>query len=210
MRALIGGILLLVSFQAFASGPDRVDAPEDAKVLGNYQHLDPNHWVPTDLLETAVTYFDKNKSRFRNQLYISVINFRPRSDEYRFFLVNMQTGEVERFHTSHGNGSVEADPAFAVKFGNVPGSNMTSLGFARTGEVYVGSLQRSLRMDGLSETNSNMRSRAIVIHGSDQMHEANVIQGVSGGCVMFDFAVRDGIIDKIRDGSLIYAGLSPQ
>ena len=195
------------TLQEFAQAAAQVELADPAQVMAKYKHLDPLHFVPADLLQTAVIYFDANRVKFKNQNVISVVDFRPRSDEYRFFMIHMKDGSVERLHTSHGNGSVDGDPAFAVKFGNVPESNMSSLGFARTAEVYTGSLGRSLFFDGLSATNSNVRRRGIIIHGSDQMHETNVIQGVSGGCLMFDLKIRDYVIDQLKGGSLIYAGL---
>ena len=182
-------------------------AVDPAQVMAKYKNLDPQHLVPQDLLQTTLVYFDANRAKFKNQNVISVVDFRPKSDRYRFFMIHLKDGSVERFHTSHGNGSVDGDPAFATKFGNVPESNMSSLGFARTAEVYTGSLGRSLFFDGLSVTNSKVRERGIIIHGSDQMHEADVVQGLSGGCLMFDLKIRDYVIDQLKGGSLIYAGL---
>ena len=140
-------------------------------ILAQYAHLDPTGIVPSDLLRDAVVYFDANKSRFRNQAYITVVDFKPRSDSYRFFLVNMETGSVERYHTTHGLGSDKNEDGWAEIFGNVINSGKTSLGFARTAEVYVGKFRRSLRLDGLSSTNSNIRERAIVFHGWDNANK---------------------------------------
>ncbi len=196
---------LISASMASATAPLDLDSQE---VLNRYDYLDPNHFVPTDLLQKAVLYFDSNKRRFNNQNYITVVDYRPSSVEYRLFVISLQNGSVERFHTSHGNGSVDGDPAYAVKFGNRGGSNMSSLGFAKINQVYTGSLGRSVRLDGLSSTNSNIRRRGIVLHGSDAVHEAPVVQGVSGGCIMLDLAVRDAVIDKLRGGSLLLVDVS--
>jgi hypothetical protein len=178
------------------------------KVLDKYSYLDPKHWVPTDLLSKAVTYFDANKAKFPNQNYIGIVDFKPRSDHYRFYLINMTTGEVERFHTTHGIHSDMNKDGYAEQFGNVINSGRSSLGYIRTAEVYVGHYKRAVRLDGLSATNSNIRARAVILHGWDKVHEANVIQGLSWGCITLDWAVKDAVIDKLKEGALMYVGVS--
>lgn len=185
-----------------------ISAADRKAILANYQHLDPNKMVPTDLLETTVIYFDQNKTRFANQAYIVVVDFKPRSDAYRFFLIDMASGAVERYHTTHGINSDKNKNGWAESFGNVNGSGKSSLGFVRTAEVYSGKFKRSLRLDGLSTTNSNIRQRAVVFHGWDKVHEENVIQGLSWGCITIDWNFKDAILDKIKEGSLMYVGVS--
>lgn len=193
---------------AGAVDPKTFNKSTQDEILARYQHLDPNNWVPSDLLKDAVLYFDANKERFPNQAYITVIDFKPRSDNYRFFLIDMATGEVERYRTTHGIGSDKNNDGFAESFGNVINSGKSSLGFIRTAEVYYGKYKRSLRLDGLSSTNSNVRARAIVYHGWDKVKEAPVIQGLSWGCPTIDWQYKDAILDKIKEGSLFYIGVS--
>jgi hypothetical protein len=183
--------------------------PEE-KSLPNktYSHLDPKHYVPADLLATAVVYFDANKGKFSNQNYITIVDFAPRSDKYRFFLVNMKNGDVERYHTSHGMGSDANSDGIAESFGNVDGSNKSSLGYVRTAEVYSGLFGPSVRLDGLSSTNSNMRGRAVVFHGWEGVKEADVVQYMSRGCITLDFKFKDAVLEKIKAGSLMYVGVS--
>lgn len=178
------------------------------RTLADYNHLDPNREVPQDLLRDAVAYFDANKQRFPNQSYITIVDFKKRSDKSRFYLVNMSTGAVEKYHTTHGIHSDKNEDGIAESFGNVPNSGKSSLGFVRTAEVYEGKFKRSVRLDGLSTTNSNIRDRAIVFHGWDKVREANVIQGLSWGCITLDWTVKDGVLDKIKEGSLMYVGVS--
>ncbi len=177
-------------------------------VMANYSYLDPDQLVPKDLLATALVYFDANQMRFSNRRYISIVDFTPRSDAHRFFLVDLQTGEVEQYHTTHGIGSDRNRDGFAESFGNVIDSGKSSLGFIRTGEIYWGKFKRSVRLDGLSSTNSNIRRRAIVFHGWDNVHEENVIQGLSWGCITIDWNFKDALLDKIAEGSLMFIGTS--
>lgn len=191
-----------------AVNPFQFNEQEKQEILERYQYLDPNRVVPSDLLKNAVLYFDQNKASFPNQAYITIVDFKPRSDNYRFFLINMSTGAVERYRTTHGINSDKNNNGWAESFGNVDGSGKSSLGFVRTAEVYNGKFKRSLRLDGLSSTNSNIRARAIVFHGWDKVKEESVIQGLSWGCWTIDWNYKDAILDKIKEGSLFYAGVS--
>lgn len=181
---------------------------EAEAVLKGYQHLDPSHVVPTTLLEKAVVYFDANKSRFSNQNYIAICDFKKSSATKRFFIINMKTGAVKTYYVAHGSGSDTNHDGFAEKFSNVSGSNMSSLGFYRTAETYSGKHGYSLRLDGLSTTNSKVRSRAIVIHGADYVSNAARIQGRTNGCFGFAMSQRTEIIDMIKTGALLYAAQS--
>ncbi len=172
-----------------------------------YAHLDPDHVIPENLLKTAITYFDERKASFPNKNYITIVDLKARSDKYRFFLVDMETGAVERYHTTHGRGGDTDDDGYAEGFSNVPKSLKSSLGFVRTAEVYTGKYGVSVRLDGLSTTNSNIRERAVVFHGWEKAHEANVKQGRSAGCITLDYAVKDPVLQKLKEGSFMYVGL---
>lgn len=180
----------------------------DDGALSKYQHLDPERLVPTNLLREAVVYFDANQSRFANKSVITVIDFSKRSSERRLFIIDMKTGAVWAMPTAHGKGSDPDGDGYAQYFSNVSGSNASSLGFYRGAETYIGSNGLSLRMDGLSATNSNARSRAIVIHGADYVRDEKVIQGRSWGCPAVPHPYRDRVMATLKGGSLIYAGLS--
>lgn len=181
---------------------------ERTQILAKYSHLDPNHEVPSQLLEDAVVYFEANQSKFANQKYISIIDFSKKSSKSRFFVVDLNTGSVWPIRTAHGKGSDSNADGFAESFGNQSGSGKSSLGFYRTAETYQGGNGYSLRLDGLSSTNSNARSRAIVVHGASYVNEKPVIQGRSLGCPAVTRDFRDKLINQIKNGSLIYAGLS--
>ncbi|MDG0818122.1 murein L,D-transpeptidase catalytic domain-containing protein [Bdellovibrio svalbardensis] len=176
-----------------------------AAILAKYAYLDPKHLVPTKALEDAVVYFEQNKSKFSNRNYISVINYGQSSKEARFYMVDMNSGGVWAIHTAHGKGSDANHDGYAEKFSNTSGSNASSLGYMRTGETYIGSHGLSLKLDGLSSTNSNVRARSIVIHPAAYVSEASVIQGRSWGCPAVLPAYRDKVIAALKNGSLIYA-----
>jgi hypothetical protein len=182
--------------------PDERDA-----VLAKYADLDPNHVIPKSLLTTAILYFDTNKSVLKNTRYLTVVDFSAHSGKHRFFIVDTNSGAVEPHVVAHGSGSDPNNTGYAKKFSNVDGSNASSLGFYATGETYDGKHGRSLRLDGLSSTNSNVRERAVVIHGASYVSEGRSQQGRSWGCLALPENAKDAVIDKLKGVSLIYAGL---
>lgn len=173
--------------------------------LSDYDHLDPGHIVPTAALKMAVEYFIANKSKIPNQNYISVIDFSKHSGKQRFFIVDLKTGAVAAHKTAHGKYSDSDHDGYATKFSNTNGSGMSSVGFYLTAETYYGANGYSLRLDGKSSTNSNARSRAIVIHPANYVSESSLKQGRSLGCPALDPDNSEKIIEKIKRGSLIYA-----
>ncbi|MFS4459621.1 murein L,D-transpeptidase catalytic domain family protein [Bdellovibrio sp. HCB2-146] len=177
---------------------------EDA-ILAKYDYVDPENIVPTKHLKAAILYYDANLSKIKNKNYLSVLDFSKSSTQKRFFLIDMKTGAVAAYHVSHGKGSDSNHDGYAEKFSNTEGSNASSLGFYMTAETYNGSNGYSLRLDGLSKTNSNARSRAVVIHGADYVEDRNRIQGRSWGCPAFSQANKTKIINTIKGGSIIYA-----
>jgi hypothetical protein len=120
----------------------------------------------------------------------------------------MISGEVMPIRTAHGVGSDPDHDGFVESLGNVPDSKKSSQGFYQVSEIYSGKYGRSIRLDGLSPTNSNVRRRAIVIHGSDYVHEGNVIQGRSWGCFALAWSIKDHVVDLLSGGSLLYADFS--
>lgn len=186
----------------------QLSAAEEASVLARYGHLDPNHLVPDALLKKAVTYFDANKSRLSNTGILTVVDFSPHSSKDRMFLVNVINGSVIALHMAHGSGSDPDNDGYANKFSNVSGSNMSSVGYYRAAEAYTGKHGLSVRLDGLSKTNSNARARAIVVHSATYVSDSDEKQGRSNGCLAVSEANRTRVMNMIRGGSLVYAGLS--
>jgi hypothetical protein len=175
------------------------------QVLALYDYVDPGHVVPDVPLKKALLYYDANKSHLKNSSVLSVIDFSQFSGKKRFFIIDMKSGSVWSIRVAHGKGSDPTHDGYAHSFSNVSGSNATSLGFYMTAETYYGDNGYSLRLDGLSSTNSNARSRAIVVHGASYVEEANVVQGRSWGCPAVALENRDKVINLIKGGSLIYA-----
>lgn len=67
---------------------------------------------------------------------------------------------------SHGSGSKRSHVRSAyAALSNQDGSHLSSLGRALVAERYEGRYGVAYRLDGLDETNSNLRTRCVVLHG---------------------------------------------
>lgn len=172
----------------------------------DYSHLDPDQIIPKNLLKDAIVYYDSNLAKIRNQRLMGIIDFKQHNSKERFYIVDMESGRVETYLTAHGRNSDPDFDGYATKFSNIPDSLMSSLGFFLTAETYYGQNGYSLRLDGLSSTNSRARERAIVIHGADYVSPGGKI-GRSYGCPALEMRYHQDLIDQLKDGALLYAGL---
>lgn len=186
----------------------RLTEPQKQEILAKFAHLDPSKSVPPLMLMEAILYYAVNEASLPNKNYITIMDYAPHSREHRLFIVNMIDGSVLRLHAAHGTGSDKKASGYARRFSNRNGSNQSSLGWVRTAETYEGKHGYSLRLDGLSSTNSNLRKRAVVIHGAKYVWEQDVKQGRSWGCIAVSMKAYKLVIDKLKGGSLIMAGRS--
>lgn len=145
----------------------------------------------------------------------AVLDFSTHSSTPRFHVMDRASGQVlQSFRVAHGHGSEEMrHDGYAKVFSNVPNSNASSLGLYRTAETYLSDVYPGLamRLDGLSPTNSNARSRFIVVHSAKYMEPESWKgkkagrPGLSDGCFVFSQADRDAVISSLQGGALIYA-----
>jgi L,D-transpeptidase catalytic domain len=192
-------------------------APERAAIVAKYPALDPTGVIPRGLLEDAIAFFDINKAYIPKQAYFVVVDFAPYSGEDRFFMVDVGTGAVEPHKVAHGDGTDPDNDGYADYFGNQSGSHMSSLGFYLTGEIYDGTHPHSMRIDGLSPdgsangmANTNVRDRLIVVHEASYVDDGNTSQqGRSNGCFALDSSIEVSVVDRIHDGTMMYAATSP-
>lgn len=164
--------------------------------------------IPEDLKRKALEYFDANQDKIKNKNYIGIVDFTAHSSRQRFFILNMRSGEVTAMRVAHGKGSDPDGDGYATRFSNVPNSKASSLGFYITGALYIGSHGKSMRLHGHSSTNSNALSRAVVLHESAYVREANMTQGRSFGCLAVSTTEIRKALNSLNGGALIYAGLS--
>jgi len=146
--------------------------------------------------------------------YWGIVNFDIHSAKRRMFVFDVIDQKVDLYLCAHGRGSEgPTDDGHANVFSNRSGSKASSLGIYRCAETYHGGNGYSLRLDGLEDTNSNARSRAIVVHGADYVSEKFAKQqgriGRSEGCPALDHAYARGVIDQLKLGSLLIHWKTP-
>ncbi len=181
---------------------------QERQIMEIYQYMDPEKEIPEKLRRRALLFYHRNLGLIPQKNWLIVADLSPHSRKYRLFLLNMMTGAVGSMRTSHGKGSDQNNDGYAEGFGNERNSNKSSLGFFLTGETYTGKHGYSLRIDGLSESNSMARERAVVIHGANYVVERDVKQGRSLGCFVVAWENRRYLINRVKGGALLYAGLS--
>ena len=171
----------------------------------DYSYVDKKNWINPEALDEALKHYDREKDSLQNPHYLTVIDFSLHSSKKRLYLIDMRDGDVEKYHTAHGTGSDRNNDGIAEQFSNTSGSHQSSLGLYETAETYYGRNGYSLRLDGLSSTNSRARPRAIVIHPANYIDSRRNKVGRSWGCPALDPSVSRSIITRIKNGSLIYA-----
>lgn len=138
---------------------------------------------------------------------ITVADFSQSSRNKRLFILDVDAEEVVmQTYVAHGRGSGEE---YATSFSNKPESHKSSLGFYLTKGTYVGQHGESLVLDGLEKGfNDNAEARRIVIHGAGyigaQHLSGNPFTGRSHGCPAVENKLSKTIINKIKDGSVLF------
>jgi hypothetical protein len=168
--------------------------------------------VPAAMAALGLTAYTNGRAQnLTTSSVFTVVDFSQPSNNRRLWTVDMDTGALlVTDRVAHGSGSNSADdPAMADSFSNVSGSNQSSLGLCLTAETYQGTHGYSLRIDGLEDSNANVRDRAIVVHGADYCEddfvEQNGYLGRSSGCLAVAQSRSAALIDIIRDGTLLWA-----
>jgi len=179
--------------------------PGEFSLSPDLQHLDPNKIVPQKAFQRALTFYQKYRAQFKNQRFLGIVDFTQVSAKKRFYLINLISGDVIQFLVAHGKNSDPNADGLATAFSNIPESLKSSLGAYMVAETYVGQHGYSVRLDGLQSTNSNARSRSIVIHPADYVSTEASYAGRSFGCPAVDPIVSTDIINSLQYGGLLFA-----
>lgn len=174
-----------------------------------------------ELLERALAAYRRVESAgLLHRRLLTVIDYSLPSWSRRLWVLDPAHLRV-LFHefVAHGRGSTtDADPDWAVRFGNEAASLRSSLGAFLTGGTYTGKHGHSLELIGLDPgVNDKALERRIVMHPADYVSaEFRAARGGrvgrSWGCPALDPAVARSLIDSIRDGSVVYVagGAAPR
>ncbi|MDR6405618.1 MULTISPECIES: murein L,D-transpeptidase catalytic domain-containing protein [Chryseobacterium] len=150
------------------------------------------------------------KGKNYNQDLAVFINFKIHSGKYRYFIYDLKNDKIlQKAVVAHGEGSAVKNSDI-LQFSNTDGSHQSSLGKYEIRESYTGKFGKAYRLDGLDETNSNARSRAIVLHSyhciPDQ--ESDDPACLSFGCPMLSqnsFNQTAKYIDGSKQSIILYA-----
>jgi hypothetical protein len=153
-----------------------------------------------------------------NPRYLAVIDYSKPSYLKRMAVIDLKTGERSFYRVAHGKKSGEL---YAQRFSNTPESNMSSLGLFKVLEAYWGDHGKAMRLDGLDERlNGNALSRDIVLHSADYVSLSYILLntltfdgpriGRSNGCFVVHPGDIDEIIQKLRQGGLLFAWSTTQ
>jgi len=170
-------------------------------------HLSLTNKPNREAHEEALRYFNEHSSGIRNKKYLTVIDFTKPSYVKRMFVFDLETNEAERYLVAHGKNS---GYIYARDFSNEIGSHQSSRGFFITGDKYHGEHGPSLRLHGKEKgVNDNAFRRDIVIHGADWVSYKAVLLnwgrlGRSWGCPAVPMSEVDEVVEKLKDGSLLY------
>lgn len=141
---------------------------------------------------------------------IGLVDFSAPSSAPRFHLLDPLSGRSRALLVAHGRGSDPAHSGWLQRFSNLPGSNASSAGAYRTGDVYVGKHGRSRRLIGLEAENNNAQSRAIVVHAasyvSDDLARNTGKIGRSEGCFAVAPDTIEHVLERLGSNRLLFAG----
>jgi len=161
-----------------------------------------------EVFEKALNGYNKllRDKKIQNSDFLTVIDLSLSANRNRFFLIDFKSNKIiHKSKVAHGRNSGDE---FAKYFSNKIGSYQSSIGFYKTAETYQGKHGLSLRLDGLENSNSNARKRAIVIHSADYVSDMFIKKngrlGRSLGCPSLPKEGFTNIIKNIKNGSVLF------
>lgn len=161
------------------------------------------------LFDIAKRELDRAGAAIWKRDIVGIADFGLHSARPRFHLVNMERGEVQSLHVSHGTGSDREHDGWLKQFSNIEGSNATSRGAYVTWEWYVGRYGTSVRLGGLDPTNDAALRRYIVMHRAAYAESAHLEKwgrlGRSNGCFAFGEEQFRTALLSLSGGRLLYA-----
>jgi hypothetical protein len=163
----------------------------------------------TEALQPALAAWERLRGEgVATRPLLTVIDYGLPSTRPRLWVFDLEARRLlYRELVAHGRNTGED---VARDFSNVEGSHMTSLGSFVTGQTYHGSNGYSMRLRGLDPGwNDQAEARAIVLHGASYVDPEVARKlgrlGRSWGCPAVRPAIAEELIDRIKDGSVLFA-----
>jgi hypothetical protein len=188
--------------------------------------------VPETPLREAMSFYLENQDKFDNNRYITIGDFSLSSKEKRLFILDLETGDVQKEYLAHGSGRNRLGRSVGdkdhdgyldkckhskiSKFLRLVKHRrwgMTRPGFMRVDETYYskkfdyGSMKghNSIFLTGLSKTSRDVRKRSVVFHEASYVKNQSVVQGRTLGCPVIPVGRMKSVMAKISGGSLYYS-----
>ena len=136
-----------------------------------------------------------NEYGLQNEKQVVLVDYDRSVYSKRLFVVNPQTKKV--LFASKAGHAWKSGIFYPTKFSNTPRSNLSALGLYKIGKAYHGQFGRSLRLHGLSKSNSNVLARAIVLHRQPSWRLWSL------GCITIPNDETDKLIDMLNKGTKI-------
>ncbi|MCX2492227.1 murein L,D-transpeptidase catalytic domain family protein [Pedobacter sp. PF22-3] len=232
MRKYILGIFFIIlslSFFLLAMSDKKIAHPKNvtgvstvikpsyaayARTLYNQVHL-KDSGLTYPVFEKALTGFYnlKEAGRLSQHALLSIADFDQKSSKKRLYVLDLARKKIIlNTWVAHGQRSGDDE---TVTFSNKNDSYRSSIGFYVTGEEYVGTHGRSLRLDGMDAGyNDNARMRAIVIHGAPYVSQGTIEAlgrlGRSQGCPAVSPELSNQLISAMGEGSVLFINKSAE
>ena len=165
--------------------------------------------IRPDLFKKALAALNRHSMHIPSHDRIAIADFATSSNNPRFHVVNLGTGQVERFLVAHGIGSDPNHSGMLQRFSNEVNSEATCEGAFLTADYYVGKHGDSQRLLGLDPTNNNALDRAIVVHSAwyanADMIDKHGKLGRSQGCFAVGETELAKLFERLGPGRMIYS-----
>jgi hypothetical protein len=202
MARLLLLALLILFLQPLESAAETLES-NLSNILTQVRDLDPK------ILKLGLTAYQKVRAVGGDeQQILTIIDYSKPSYLPRLWVLDLKNNQVT-FHefVTHGKGS---GVITANNFSDRNGSEQSSLGVFLTGQTYLGKHGYSLKLNGLEEGfNAHAASRAIVVHAANYATAAFAKQhgrlGLSWGCPAIDPHIAKPLINKIKEGTVVFA-----
>ena len=175
----------------------------NSSVENLYKELNLTNKMDFITFSNAISGMKKLKDL--KEYIITIIDFTKSSIKERFFVIDLKNKKtLFSTYVMHGKNSGESIPK---EFSNAVNSFKSSPGFYKTENTYNGEYGYSLRLNGLEKgINDKARERAIVVHGSQYAKPKPGAKKLdrSLGCPAIPKEISDKVINKIKDGRLLY------
>lgn len=139
---------------------------------------------------------------------LTIVDYSKPSTQKRMWIINPEQGRVlYKLYVTHGKNSGNL---YATRFSNKVNSLESSLGVFVTENTYDGDYGYSLVLHGLEKgLNDNAEKRHIIVHqawyATGKIVQRYDTLGRSAGCLAIDPGVANGVINTIKDGSLVFS-----